>query len=152
MSTGRPASSYKYTSKYVDIENSPLFPFGFGLSYTQFRLKNLRLSQNQIPVDGRLIASVEVENVGQRSGDEVVQIYLHDEVASVTRPVKELRGFERVTLSPGESRTVQFAIGPKDLGLFDRQMQFVVEPGRFQVMVGTSSEAGLLGTFDVIGP
>ena len=151
MNTGRPPSAYKYTSKYVDITNGPLFPFGFGLSYTRFRLKDLRLGEREIPVDGRLVASVEVENVGGRSGDEVVQLYIHDEVASVTRPVKALRGFERVTLGPGESKTIRFAIGPEDLGFHDREMRFVVEPGRFGVIVGTSSEGGLIGTFDVVG-
>ena len=149
--TGRPSSGYKYTSKYVDITKGPLYPFGFGLSYTQFRLKDLRLSEREIPVDGRLVASVEVENVGRREGDEVVQLYLHDEVASVTRPVKELRGFERVALRPGESKTVRFAIGPEDVGFFDREMRFVVEPGRFGVSVGTSSEGGLATAFDVVG-
>lgn len=151
MNTGRPPSAYKYTSKYVDIDNGPLYPFGFGLSYTRFRLKDLRLGETEIPVDGRLVASVEVENVGRRVGDEVVQLYLHDEVASVTRPVKELRGFRRVTLRPGESRTLRFAIGPEDLGFHDRDMRFVVEPGRFGVIVGTSSEGGLIATFDVVG-
>ena len=151
MNTGRPPSADKFTSKYVDIPNGPLFPFGFGLSYTRFRLKDLRLSEREIPVDGRLVASVEVENVGERAGDEVVQLYLHDEVASATRPVKELRGFERVTLGPGESKIIRFAIGPEDLGFLDRQMRFVVEPGRFGVIVGTSSEGGLIGTFDVLG-
>ncbi len=150
MPTGRPASAFKYTSKYADIGNSPLYPFGFGLSYTQFQLKELRLSEREIPTDGRLVASVEVENVGQRAGDEVVQFYIHDEVASVTRPIRELRGFERVALQPGESRTLRFAIGPADLGLHDREMRFIVEPGRFAVIAATSSEGGLIARFDVV--
>jgi len=156
--TGRPPSDFKYTSKYMDIPNGPLFPFGFGLSYTQFKLKNLKLSKREIPPEGRLIASVEVENVGKRAGDEVVQLYIRDEVASASRPVKALRGFERVTLAPGESKTVRFAIGPEDLGFYTcdprfivHDMQFVVEPGRFKVIVGTSSKDGLVATFDVTG-
>ena len=149
--TGRPMTDFKYTSKYVDIPNGPLFPFGFGLSYTRFRLKDLKLGAKEIQVDGRIIASVEVENVGSREGDEVVQLYVRDEVASVTRPVKELRGFRRVTLRPGESRTVYFPIGPEDLGCHGRSMRFAVEPGRFQVIVGTSSEGGMAAPLDVVG-
>jgi beta-glucosidase len=151
MNTGRPPTGFKFTSKYVDITNGPLYPFGFGLSYTRFRLKDLRLSSREIPVDGRVVASVEVENVGNRAGGEVVQLYIHDEVASVTRPVKELRGFRRVTLQAGTSMTVRFAIGPEDLGFFGRSMQFAVEPGRFQVIVGNRSDGGLVAPLDVAG-
>ena len=92
-----------------------------------------------------------MENVGDRAGDEVVQLYLRDEVASVTRPVKELCGFERVTLGPRESKAVRFTIGPAELGLYDREMRFVVEPGTFRVTAGTSSVGGLEATFDVVG-
>ncbi len=153
MNTGRPfQADYKYTSKYVDIAHGPLYPFGFGLSYTRFRVKDLALSARSIPADGRVVATVAVENLGDRAGDEVVQLYIHDEVASVTRPVKALRGFRRVKLAPGESKTLSFPIGPEDLGLYDQSMRFVVEPGRFGVIVGTSSEGGLAATFDVAAP
>ena len=102
LSTGRPpAAENKYTSKYVDIPTGPLFPFGHGLSYTRFQLSNLKLSRRDIPPDGRLAVSVDVQNVGDRSGDEVVQLYIRNLVASVVRPVKELAGFERVSLQPG---------------------------------------------------
>jgi beta-glucosidase len=148
--TGRPMTDFKYTSKYVDIANSPLYPFGFGLSYTRFRLSDLKLSASEIAVDGRIIASVSLKNVGSRVGDEVVQLYVRDEVASVTRPVKELRGFRRVTLRPGESRTLSFPVGPEDLGCYGRSMRFAVEPGRFQVIVGTSSEGGLVAPLEVV--
>ncbi len=93
--------------------------------------------------------SAEVENVGRRAGDEVVQLYVRDVVASVTRPVQELRGFERVSLQPGERRRVHFQLGPEELGLYDRQLRFVVEPGAFQVRVGNSSTGGLTGAFEV---
>jgi beta-glucosidase len=149
--TGRPfKETEKYTSKYLDAPNTPLYPFGYGLSYTEFRLSNLRLDKLQILPTGSVKVSVEVENTGKRAGDEVVQLYIHDVAASVTRPVKELRGFRRVTLRPGEKRTVEFTLTPKDLEFFDRNLKPVVEPGEFQVFVGTSSESGLQTSFEVV--
>ena len=150
LNTGRPATADRYTSKYIDAPVTPLFPFGHGLSYTRFRLRDLRLDARRIPRDGRLDVSVDVENVGDRDGDEVVQLYIRDVAASVARPVKELRGFERVTLRPGETRTVRFTLTPEDLGFYDDRMQFVVEPGAFKVFVGTSSVGGLEADFEVI--
>jgi len=150
--TGRPPdANNKYTSKYLDVPWTPLYPFGHGLSYTEFKLSSLRLSPTRIPPDGRVLVSVDVENVGSRAGDEVVQLYLRDVVASVTRPVQELKGFARVPLGPGEKRTVQFALASEQLGLLDRAMKWVVEPGRFKVRVGTSSEGGLEASFEVGG-
>jgi beta-glucosidase len=149
--TGRPPdANNKYTSKFLDVPWTPLFPFGHGLSYTQFRLTGLQLSATRIPANGRLTASVEVENTGRRAGDEVVQLYLTDAAASVTRPVKELKGFERVTLRPGEKRRVQFTLAPEHLGFHDREMRFRVEPGSFNVTIGTSSEGGLTTAFEVL--
>ena len=152
MNTGRPPNANeKYTSKYLDLPWTPLFPFGYGLSYTQFRLSNLQLSATRIRPDGRLTVSVEIENTGKRAGDEVVQLYLRDVAASVTRPVKELKGFERITLRPGEKRRVEFALTPEHLGFYNREMRFVVEPGEFKVMAGTSSgdEHELVTSFEV---
>ncbi|MBA2340495.1 MAG: beta-glucosidase BglX [Pyrinomonadaceae bacterium] len=149
--TGRPPDAKnKYTSKYLDVDVTPLFPFGHGLSYTQFSLTNLQLSAQRIRPDGRIIASVEVENTGRRAGDEVVQLYIRDVAASVTRPVRELKGFERITLRPGEWRRVSFTLTPESLGFYDRQMRFRVEPGAFKVIVGTSSVGGLEAGFEVI--
>ena len=148
-STGRPATGSRDTSKYIDVPVGAQIPFGHGLSYTRFRLKELSLDARRIPPGGWVTASFVVENVGDRPGDEVVQSYLRDEVASVTRPVKELCGFERVTLRPGEAKTVRFPIGTGQLGLYDRRMQFVVEPGEFRVTAGSSSEGGLEATFEV---
>ncbi|MCS6803619.1 MAG: glycoside hydrolase family 3 N-terminal domain-containing protein [Acidobacteriota bacterium] len=148
--TGRPPDvNNKYTSKYLDAPWTPLFPFGYGLSYTTFALSNLQLSHQRIPTNGRLTVSVDVQNTGQRAGDEVVQLYIRDVVASVTRPVRELKGFQRITLQPGETRRVQFTLGPEHLGFYNRQMRFVVEPGEFIVFVGNSSVGGLQASFFV---
>lgn len=149
--TGRPPSpTNKYTSKYLDEEVTPLFPFGHGLSYTEFRFTNLQLSARRIRPDEQLTVSVEVENVGPRAGDDVVQLYIRDVAASVTRPVRELKGFQRIALRPGEKRRVTFALGPEHLGFYDRQMRFVVEPGEFRVFVGASSVGGLEASFEVV--
>ena len=152
LNTGRPPEAgNRYTSKYLDVPSEPLFAFGHGLSYTRFQLSNLKLSRRDIPPDGRLAVSVDVQNIGDRPGDEVVQLYIRDLVASVVRPVKELAGFERVSLQAGETKTVRFELGPERLGLYNRQLQFVVEPGEFRVTVGTSSTGGLEDRFEVVG-
>ncbi len=149
-STGRPPNvKDKYTSMYLDVPWTPLYPFGHGLSYTEFRVSNLQVSTRQITPDGTITVAVDVDNLGQRRGDEVVQLYLQDLVASVTRPVQELRGFQRVTLEPGERRRVQFSLGAADLGFYDREMKWVVEPGEFRVRVSNSSVGGLIGGFEV---
>src|SRR5437762_8625345 len=147
--TGRPSGADKYTSKYTDLPSSPLFPFGYGLSYTSFEYKDLKLSAPSITPGGTLKLSVTVTNTGAREGAEVAQLYLHDEVASVTRPVRALAGFRRLSLKPGESRPVEFELTPKELGLDDQRMKFIVEPGKFRVYVGGSSVGGLEGEFEV---
>lgn len=124
---------------YLLSDSSPLFPFGYGLSYTTFRYGNLRVSPGSITPDGQATVSVEVTNTGKRVGDEVVQLYLRDEVSSVTRPIKELKGFSRVSIQPGETRTVNFKIGPEELRFYNREMRRVVEPGTFKLMVGPNS-------------
>jgi beta-glucosidase len=149
--TGRPPDpNNKYTSKYLDVPVTPLFPFGHGLSYTEFKLSNLQLSAKAIRPDGQIRAQVDLENTGKRAGDEVVQLYIKDEAASVTRPVKELRGFERLSLKPSEKRRVEFTLTPEHLGFYNREMRFTVEPGRFKVIVGTNSVDGLVASFEVI--
>jgi beta-glucosidase len=110
-----------------------------GLSYTSFRYDRIKVSPARIAPDGNATVTVNVTNMGRRAGDEVVQLYLHDQVASVTRPVKELRGFSRIHLKPGESKRVEFKLGPADLVFWDRDMKHVVEPGKFDIMVGASS-------------
>jgi beta-glucosidase len=140
MNTGRPPDAEsRYNSKYIDEPWTPLFPFGYGLSYTTFKISNLQLSAPRINASGKLTVSVEVENTGRRAGDEVVQLYIRDPVASMTRPVKELKGFQRVSLQPGEKRHVEFVLGAEHLGFWNREMRYVVEPGEFRVMVGSNS-------------
>ena len=148
--TGRPPTDQKYTSKYLDVPWTPLYPFGYGLSYTRFKLADLQLSAQSIRPDGQLTASVEIENTGKRAGDEVVQLYIRDVASSVTRPVKELKGFERVTLQPGERRRISFMLTPAHLGFYNRAMRFIVEPGAFKVFIGTSSADGLEANFTVV--
>jgi beta-glucosidase len=139
-STGRPPTDQKYTSKYLDVPVTPLYPFGYGLSYTQFKIGQPELSATSIAPNGQLTVSVEVENTGKVAGDEVVQLYVRDEASSITRPVKELKGFQRVTLKAGEKRRLQFTLTPEHLGFYNREMRWIVEPGDFRVMVGSNSE------------
>ncbi|MDH5363526.1 MAG: fibronectin type III-like domain-contianing protein, partial [Aigarchaeota archaeon] len=132
--------------------STPLFPFGHGLSYTEFEYSNLHISPERIGPGGTVEIGVDVRNVGEVRGDEVVQLYLRDVVASVTRPVKELKGFNRIALGPGEEKTVKFTVASEQLSLINRDMKRVVEPGTFKVMVGKSSEdIQLTGSFEVTG-
>ncbi|WP_217146815.1 fibronectin type III-like domain-contianing protein, partial [Streptomyces sp. AC627_RSS907] len=147
--TGRPyRADEKYTSKYLDLPPGPQFPFGHGLSYTTFEITPPRLGADRIGADAlRAGDTVEVtttvRNTGDRAGDEVVQLYVHDPVASITQPVRRLRGFHRVSLDPGQSRTVRFSLGADDLGFWtnDSAGRFVVEPGTIEVYVGGDSTA-----------
>jgi len=146
--TGRPPSAEKWSSKYLDAPFTPLFPFGHGLSYTRFEYNDLRIEVKGRSSDVKI--TLQVMNVGDREGDEVVQLYLHDAVASVTRPVKELKGFKRITLKPGERKKVDFTLTSEQLSFLDRDLKRVLEPGIFEVMVGKSSEDILLtGSFEV---
>jgi len=124
---------------YIDGVTTPLFPFGYGLSYTRFEISAPTLQSARIGVDGSTRATVQVRNVGNRRGDEVVQLYIRDDVSSVTRPLLELKGFQRVTLEPGESRSVSFDIKPTDLWFYNTQMKRVVEPGTFTIFAGPNS-------------
>ena len=124
---------------YLDMAREPLYTFGFGLSYTTFKVDNVKADPATIGVAGRTRVTADVSNTGKRAGDEVVQLYIRDKVSSVTRPIKELKGFERVSLAPGEKKTVTFTLGPDALSLLDERMNRVVEPGTFDLMVGTSS-------------
>lgn len=141
--TGRPLAEgkwfQKFRSNYLDVSNDPLFPFGYGLSYTTFNYKNLKVSSPEMAKDGQMTVSVEVTNSGNYDGAEVVQLYLRDVVGSVTRPVKELKGFQKVFLKKGETKTVSFTLKDEDLRFYNSELQWVSEPGEFKVFVGTSS-------------
>jgi beta-glucosidase len=150
--TGRPADANNhYTSKYLDLPWTPLFPFGHGLSYTTFTYGNLKVSRDKLRGSDSLTVSVDVTNSGKRVGTEVAQLYLRDDAATVTRPVRELRGFQRVALQPGETRSLRFSLKPQDLAMYDREMRRVVEPGTFTVWLGGSSAATLESHFTVTG-
>ncbi|WP_321331649.1 beta-glucosidase BglX [uncultured Bacteroides sp.] len=140
--TGRPASDHgfeKYRSNYLDEKNAPLFPFGYGLSYTQFAYGDVKLSAATMDARGEIKASVTVTNTGSMDGTEVVQLYIRDLVGSITRPLKELKGFEKISLKAGESKTVEFNITPELLKFYNSNLQFVSEPGDFEVMIGGNS-------------
>jgi beta-glucosidase len=124
---------------YLFSDNSPLFPFGHGLSYTSFAYRNLTVTPSTILPGGTASVRVEVTNTGGRNGDEIVQLYIRDRASSVTRPVKELKGFERISLSPGQTKTVEFKITPDLLAFYDMHMERIVEPGFFDIMVGRGS-------------
>lgn len=141
--TGRPLQEgrwfEKFRSNYLDVSNEPLYPFGYGLSYTTFAYSDIHLSSTEMSADGKLTATVTVTNTGSRDGAEVVQLYIRDLVGSVTRPVKELKGFEKIFLKAGESRKVSFSITPELLKFYNYDLQFVCEPGDFDVMIGGNS-------------
>jgi beta-glucosidase len=137
---------------YVEQSTKPLYPFGYGLSYTSFDYSNLRITPEKVGIDGTVNISVDVANVGKRAGDEIVQLYVHGPSLTMTRPVKELKGFKRLTLAPSQKCTVTFQLSPRQLGLYDRQMNFVVEPGSVEVMIGASSaDIRLNGAFEITG-
>lgn len=150
--TGRPFVSMDniYTSRYIDESNAPLYPFGHGLSYTSFELSDVSVDKAEIRAGGSAVVSAAVKNVGARAGGETVQLYIRRRAASVSRPVRELKGFRRVTLAPGESRVVSFKLGPDELGLWGRDMRWSVEPGEVQVFVSSSAAGGLPGKFAVV--
>ena len=141
LNTGRPNPKWftKFTTNYLDVPNDPLFPFGYGMSYTTFDYGQLTLSSNAMTRGGNITATVTVTNTGNREGTEVVQLYIRDMVGSIARPVQELKGFERITLKPGESRNVTFTINADLLKFYDKDLNYVCEPGDFEVMVGTNS-------------
>jgi beta-glucosidase len=136
---------------YAFSTRQPLYPFGYGLSYTSFKFENLRVEPNKIVSGGNAKVSVDVINTGAREGDEVPQLYIHQKIASVTRPVMELKGFQRITLKPGEKKTVEFTVTPETLSMLDESMNKVVEPGTFELMVGPSSAQTSMVTLSVTG-
>ena len=153
--TGRPLGNSegkfeKFKSNYLDERNEPLFPFGYGLSYTNFIYNNLRLSANKINSKTTLIASIDITNTGKFDGKEIVQLYIRDLVGSVTRPVKELKGFKKIYFAKGEKQTVTFEISIEDLKFYNSDLKFIAEPGMFEVFIGTNSAATLSAKFELI--
>lgn len=153
LNTGRPKAQdekfEKFRSGYLDVQNSPLYPFGFGLSYTTFSYSDVTLSANEIGQDGSLIASVTVTNTGKRDADEIVQLYIRDVVGSTSRPVKELKGFQRINLKAGESKTVEFPITTDLLKFYNFELEYIAEPGEFLVMIGPDSENVKTSSFNL---
>ncbi|HEX4687600.1 MAG TPA: beta-glucosidase BglX [Nocardioides sp.] len=149
--TGRPCDvTQKYDSRYRDLRScDPLYPFGYGLSYTTFSVTNLKLDRTTVSPSGRVRATMTVTNTGDVAGDDVVQLYIHDPVASISQPVRRLRGFDRVTLAPHQSRHVSFTLDRSDFGFYDNQGHFVVEPGEIDVYAGDSSQATMNASFNV---
>jgi len=141
--TGRPQGDYdsysRFRSNYIDVINAPLYPFGYGLSYTKFSYGDLKLSSSMIPVTGKLTATIKITNTGQRDGKEVVQLYIHDVVSTSTRPVSELKAFKKIFLKAGESKDVVFELSAEDLKYFNHELNRICEPGDFEIMTGPNS-------------
>lgn len=154
LNTGRPvaddASDYViFNSNYIDVRNGALYPFGYGLGYTTFSYSDISLSSNTMAKNGKLTAKVTVKNTGERAGDEVVQLYIHDVAASISRPVRELKGFERIHLEKGESRVVEFAITPDLLSFYGYDCKETIEPGKFEVFIGSDSRTKNKAEFEL---
>ncbi|MES2201385.1 MAG: glycoside hydrolase family 3 N-terminal domain-containing protein, partial [candidate division FCPU426 bacterium] len=150
QNTGRPATEQRYTSKYIDAPNTPLYPFGYGLSYTRFEYSGLKVPAH-VQAGEKVRVQVTVKNVGARNGVETAQLYVGDPVASVSRPMRELKGFQKAELKPGESRELSFLLTPSELSFIGRDYRFGYEPGTFKVWVGSDSNATLEGAFSVEG-
>jgi beta-glucosidase len=151
LNTGRPQSdSNRFTSKYLDMPNKPLFSFGFGLSYTVFNYENLEIQKKKLGKTDKNQVSVDVTNSGKLPGTEIVQLYLHDITASVSRPVKELKGFQRIFLNPGETKKVYFSITPGMLEFYNSEMIKTIEPGKYDVMIGGNSDDFKSDSFEIV--
>ena len=153
--TGRPLGNKdgifeKFKSNYIDERNEPLFPFGYGLSYTNFNYSNLKISATKILPSETLKVTVDVTNTGNFDGKEVVQLYIRDLVGSITRPIKELKGFQKIAIKKGEKQTVTFQITVEDLKFYNSDLDFVAEPGQFEIFVGGNSNAELKILFELI--
>jgi len=153
--TGRPLGNSegkfeKFRSNYIDERNEPLYPFGYGLSYTSFKYDNLKLSSDKIQENETLEVSVTVQNTGNYDGKEIVQLYIRDMVGSITRPVKQLKGFQKIMLKKGESKTVSFKLTLEDLKFYNYDLDFVAEPGDFEIFVGTNSNETLKSKFELV--
>ena len=147
--TGRPTSPDRWHTGYLDESKDPLFPFGYGLTYTKFQYSNLKVETATVTPTGTLRVTAEVQNVGQRTATEVVQFYVHDRVAPTSRPVRELKGFSRVTLASGEHKTVEFSVNANNLGSYDPSMTWVIPAGTYDVWVAPNAVEGVQGEFEI---
>ncbi len=147
-STGRPSSPDRWHTGYLDMSKEPLYPFGYGLTYTTFKFEGVK-AESPLSKDGSLHVTAEIENTGKREGTEVVQLYVHDRIAPTSRPVRELKGFQRVTLAPGEHKTVEFTVQAHDLGSYDPEMHWIVPSGTYDVWVAPDAISGAGATFEV---
>jgi beta-glucosidase len=148
--TGRPLSGpwfQKFQSNYLDVSNDPLYPFGFGLSYTTFSYSDVKVNKNEISDSEELTITCDVKNTGDRAGEETIQLYIRDLVGSVTRPVKELKGFQKILLQAGENKQVSFKISASDLSFYRQDMTWGAEPGDFQVFMGGNSRDLKMASF-----
>jgi len=150
-STGRPTSADRWHTGYQYESMEPLFPFGYGLTYTTFKYSNLKILTPTVSPTGRLRVTADIQNAGERPAVEVVQLYVHDRVAPTSRPVRELKGFTRVALAPGESKTVEFSVRANDLGSYDPDMHWIVPSGTYDVWVAPNAITGIPGTFQMLG-
>jgi beta-glucosidase len=146
---GNPAQPAGYTSKYIDVDFTPEYPFGYGLTYSTIEYSKPRLSSPVLRGDQSITVSAEIANHGMRDVTETVQLYIRDLVASVAQPVRKLRGFQRIALKAGESRQVSFSISRSDLAFYDEHMRLVTEPGRFQVWIAPDAARGVSGEFEL---
>jgi beta-glucosidase len=146
--TGRPSSPDRWHTGYLDLTKEPLYPFGYGLTYTKFKLGGIK-TDSSISKDGTLHVTAEIENIGKRNGTEVVQLYVHDRVAPTSRPVRELKGFQRVALAPGERKRVEFTVQAQDLGSYDPEMHWILPAGTYDVWVAPDAVSGVAATFEV---
>jgi beta-glucosidase len=150
LPTGRPADpNNKYTSKYLDVPNTPLYPFGFGLSYTSFAFSHLRVSPASVSRSGTVTVRAELTNTGPTAGTDVAQLYIHNRDARILQPIRQLEGFARVSLAAGQTRTVTFTLNRSNLSYYDNSGHLVLQPGAFDVYVGDSSVGGLAGQFSL---
>jgi beta-glucosidase len=151
--TGRPFNPAipddRFKSRYLDCPNTPLYPFGYGLSYTTFDYSEISLNKNSFSKDDEIIASVNITNTGNMDGDEIVQLYIHDRVGEVTRPVKELKGFKKVSIKKGETVKVSFTLRPDDLSYYHEDMSFRYDPGEFELFIAPNSAEGGFSVFSV---
>jgi len=151
--TGRPqpvGPTQKFRSNYLDVSNDPLYPFGYGLSYTSFSYGDIQLSKTQMRATEKITASISVTNTGNFDGEEVVQLYIGDPVASITQPLKKLKAFQKIFLKKGETKTVSFSVGADELKFYNTDLKQITEPGTFKVMIGTNSNDVKTATFELV--